>query len=172
MDYLKDGIGLRAMAQRDPLIEYQREGYDMFNTMLDGLKEECIMLLFRAQVAEPEEAPPPGPGGDAARVQQAAARAAQATQRQAPPQQQMPPPPPQQQIPPALRGNLPPEQQFTYSGPSEGGGVQSRGGRNGNGQKPGGQQGQGQGQGQGGSRRDRRAAARDAQRKGKKGPRR
>ena len=36
MDYLKEGIGLRAMAQRDPLIEYQREGFDMFAAMLDG----------------------------------------------------------------------------------------------------------------------------------------
>ena len=36
MDYLKEGIGLRAMAQRDPLVEYQREGYDMFIGMLDG----------------------------------------------------------------------------------------------------------------------------------------
>ncbi|HEV7651844.1 MAG TPA: preprotein translocase subunit SecA, partial [Actinophytocola sp.] len=168
MDYLKDGIGLRAMAQRDPLIEYQREGYDMFNTMLDGLKEECVMLLFRAQVAEPEQAPAPVQGAPAARVQQAAVRAVQATQqRQAPPPPpQQPPPPPQDQIPPALRGNRPPEQQYTYSGPSEGGGVQSRGGQNGNGQKPDGQQGQGN------SRRERRAAARDAQRKGKKGPRR
>ncbi len=160
MDYLKDGIGLRAMAQRDPLIEYQREGYDMFNTMLDALKEECITLLFRAQVAEPEPAAEPAQGGAAARVQQAAARAAQSDKRQAPVQ----PAPPQDQIPPALRGNRPQtEQQFTYSGPAEGGGVQSRGGQNGNGQKPG---------TSGGSRRERRAAARDAQRKGKKGPRR
>ncbi|WP_054248944.1 preprotein translocase subunit SecA, partial [Rhodococcus opacus] len=40
MDYLKEGIGLRAMAQRDPLVEYQREGFDMFGGMLEGLKEE------------------------------------------------------------------------------------------------------------------------------------
>ncbi len=44
MDYLKEGIGLRAMAQRDPLVEYQREGYDMFVAMLDGLKEESVGL--------------------------------------------------------------------------------------------------------------------------------
>ena len=50
MDYLKEGIGLRAMAQRDPLVEYQREGYDMFIGMLDGLKEESVGLLFNAQV--------------------------------------------------------------------------------------------------------------------------
>ncbi|WP_204902334.1 hypothetical protein, partial [Escherichia coli] len=46
MDYLKEGIGLRAMAQRDPLVEYQREGYDMFQGMLEGLKEESVGFLF------------------------------------------------------------------------------------------------------------------------------
>jgi len=50
MDYLKEGIGLRAMAQRDPLIEYQREGFDMFNAMLDSLKEESVGFLFNLQV--------------------------------------------------------------------------------------------------------------------------
>ncbi len=50
MDYLKEGIGLRAMAQRDPLVEYQREGYDMFMGMLDGLKEESVGFLFNVQV--------------------------------------------------------------------------------------------------------------------------
>lgn len=46
MDYLKEGIGLRAMAQRDPLVEYQREGGDMFNRMKDGIKEETVRQLF------------------------------------------------------------------------------------------------------------------------------
>ncbi|MFI9509418.1 preprotein translocase subunit SecA [Nocardia sp. NPDC052566] len=50
MDYLKEGIGLRAMAQRDPLVEYQREGFDMFVAMLDGLKEESVGFLFNLQV--------------------------------------------------------------------------------------------------------------------------
>ena len=50
MDYLKEGIGLRAMAQRDPLVEYQREGYDMFIGMLDGVKEESVGFLFNVQV--------------------------------------------------------------------------------------------------------------------------
>jgi preprotein translocase subunit SecA len=50
MDYLKEGIGLRAMAQRDPLVEYQREGYDMFIGMLDALKEESVGFLFNVQV--------------------------------------------------------------------------------------------------------------------------
>ncbi|MFR9731006.1 preprotein translocase subunit SecA [Saccharopolyspora sp. MS10] len=59
MDYLKEGIGLRAMAQRDPLVEYRREGFDMFHAMLEALKEESISFLFNVQVeaAEPEPAP-------------------------------------------------------------------------------------------------------------------
>jgi len=50
MDYLREGIGLRAMAQRDPLIEYQREGYDLFNSMMEGIKEESVGNLFNLQV--------------------------------------------------------------------------------------------------------------------------
>ena len=42
MDYLRDGIGLRAMAQRDPLVEYQREGFDLFTAMMDGIKETVV----------------------------------------------------------------------------------------------------------------------------------
>ena len=67
MDYLKEGIGLRAMAQRDPLVEYQREGYDMFIAMLDGLKEESVGFLFNVQVeaapAAPAVAPMDAPQG-------------------------------------------------------------------------------------------------------------
>ncbi len=50
MDYLREGIGLRAMAQRDPLVEYQREGFDMFATMMEGIKEESVGNLFNLQV--------------------------------------------------------------------------------------------------------------------------
>ncbi len=50
MDYLKEGIGLRAMAQRDPLIEYQREGYDLFQAMLANVKEEAAGFLYNLQV--------------------------------------------------------------------------------------------------------------------------
>ena len=58
MDYLKEGIGLRAMAQRDPLVEYQKEGGDMFNAMNDGVKEETVRQLFmlRKQFKAQEEA--------------------------------------------------------------------------------------------------------------------
>ena len=50
MDYLKDGIGLRGMGQRDPLVEYQREGYQMYNSMIEAIKEESIQLLFHVDV--------------------------------------------------------------------------------------------------------------------------
>ena len=53
MDYLRDGIGLRAMAQRDPLIEYQREGFDLFTAMMDGIKEESVGYLFHVEVQVP-----------------------------------------------------------------------------------------------------------------------
>ncbi|HXH36723.1 MAG TPA: preprotein translocase subunit SecA [Plantibacter sp.] len=50
MDYLKDGIGLRAMAQRDPLVEYQREGYAMFQQMMGQIREESVGFLFNLEV--------------------------------------------------------------------------------------------------------------------------
>ncbi|MBE7340002.1 MULTISPECIES: preprotein translocase subunit SecA [Corynebacterium] len=58
MDYLKEGIGLRAMAQRDPLVEYQKEGGDMFNAMNEAVKEETVRQLFmlRKQFKAQEEA--------------------------------------------------------------------------------------------------------------------
>jgi preprotein translocase subunit SecA len=59
MDYLQEGIGLRAHAQRDPLVEYQREGYNMFAQMLEGIKEEAVGFFFNGEIhiAEPEEEP-------------------------------------------------------------------------------------------------------------------
>jgi preprotein translocase subunit SecA len=50
MDYLQEGIGLRAMAQRDPLVEYQREGFDMFAAMMDAIKEESVGYVFNLEV--------------------------------------------------------------------------------------------------------------------------
>jgi preprotein translocase subunit SecA len=72
MDYLKDGIGLRAMAQRDPLIEYQREGYTMFQAMMGMIREESVGFIFNldvqvvpaggvTQVQSPAIAPAPVP---------------------------------------------------------------------------------------------------------------
>jgi len=58
MDYLREGIGLRAYSQRDPLVEYQREGFDMFHAMKEGIREETVGFLFHIEVQveeEPEE---------------------------------------------------------------------------------------------------------------------
>ncbi|WP_296137869.1 preprotein translocase subunit SecA [uncultured Tessaracoccus sp.] len=58
MDYLREGIGLRAMAQRDPLTEYQREGSDMFNAMMGAFMEEVVGYLFHLEVPKAEETEP------------------------------------------------------------------------------------------------------------------
>ena len=50
MDYLQEGIGLRAMAQRDPLVEYQKEGFELFSAMMEGMKEEVVGYLFNVEV--------------------------------------------------------------------------------------------------------------------------
>ncbi|MFB9682966.1 preprotein translocase subunit SecA [Amycolatopsis plumensis] len=167
MDYLKQGIGMRALAQRDPLIEYQREGFDMFRAMLDSLKEEAVGFLFNLQV-ERAEAPPAEqaaalPTGVPTGNGQAAAPSEGRHARPAPPQ---PPTTDTESVPAALRGKgLGGGGQpsgMMLSGPGEDGEVESHveGGA------------QAAGGGAGGTRRDRRAAQRDAQKKGKKGPRR
>ena len=141
MDYLKEGIGLRAMAQRDPLVEYQREGYDMFTGMLDGLKEESVGFLFNVAVEAapaPAVAPVAAPEGLAEFAAAAAQNApAQSGGRHAKPT--------------GLRAkgidndDSPP---LTYSGPSEDGSAQVQ--RDGGSARPAG----------GGTRRERREAAR------------
>ena len=50
MDRLKEGVGLRAYGQKDPLVEYKREGFDMFQEMLGNINEEALRFVFRAQV--------------------------------------------------------------------------------------------------------------------------
>jgi len=70
MDYLRSGVGLRAMGQRDPLTEYQREAYDMFADMVDSIKVDATRYLFHAQVVEQQNRPDPvvrlgGTGGAA-----------------------------------------------------------------------------------------------------------
>jgi preprotein translocase subunit SecA len=50
MDYLREGIGLRAYSQRDPLVEYQREGFELFNAMMEGIAEETVGFLFNLDV--------------------------------------------------------------------------------------------------------------------------
>ena len=76
MDYLKEGIGLRAMAQREPLVEYQREGYQLFQAVMEAIREESVRFLFQAEVKKADDAAPakpaeqltfvaPGEGGEA-----------------------------------------------------------------------------------------------------------
>ncbi len=69
MDYLQEGIGLRAMAQRDPLVEYQREGYDLFAAMMEGIKEEIAGFIFNVEVTV-ETSQVQGGGLEAAKPQQ------------------------------------------------------------------------------------------------------
>ncbi|BDE60322.1 protein translocase subunit SecA 1 [Prescottella equi] len=122
MDYLKEGIGLRAMAQRDPLVEYQREGFDMFTGMLEGLKEESVGFLFNLQV----EAGTPQGGGAPVSVTAASAAAAAAGgpalgQQSAPASESAP------AAPVALRAKGLDDEQprgLTLSGPAEDGSAQ------------------------------------------------
>ncbi|MFW6775362.1 preprotein translocase subunit SecA [Nocardioides sp. CPCC 205120] len=83
MDYLRDGIYLRSYSQRDPLVEYQREGYDMFGAMMDGIKEEAVGYLFNLDV-QVEEAPAEAPAEAEAEVvtDPALAGAVELTKRQ------------------------------------------------------------------------------------------
>jgi preprotein translocase subunit SecA len=174
MDYLKEGIGLRAMAQRDPLVEYQREGFDMFNAMLDSLKEEAVGFLFNLQVeqAEPEPQPEPQPaaavpgGGNG---QSPNGHHGDGEGRHARPVPEQPQQPEADPVPTALRGKgldgSAASAGLTFSGPSEGGGVQSRGNDDGR------SAGSGSGAPAGGTRRERRAAARQQAKKNKKSTR-
>jgi len=77
MDYLKEGIGLRAMAQRDPLVEYQREGYQLFNAMTDAIKEETIGFLYNLEVKVEVAEEAPVTAESAAQVAMASGAAAQ-----------------------------------------------------------------------------------------------
>lgn len=61
MDTLREGIGLRGMGGRDPLVEYKIEGYSMFQAMMAGVREEIIKMIFKVQLASPDEAPLPQP---------------------------------------------------------------------------------------------------------------
>jgi preprotein translocase subunit SecA len=61
MDLLKEGIGLRAFGQKDPLIEYKNEGFNLFSEMIAGVKMAAVEFLFRVQVGEPERIHEPAP---------------------------------------------------------------------------------------------------------------
>jgi preprotein translocase subunit SecA len=55
MDHLKEGIGLRGYGQRDPLVEYKRESFDMFESMMDRIEDETLRYLFLMRTPEEEE---------------------------------------------------------------------------------------------------------------------
>jgi preprotein translocase subunit SecA len=148
MDYLREGINLRAFAQRVPVVEYQREGYDMFAGMLDAVKEESVGFLFNVAVeAAPAVAPVAAPPGLAEFAKAAAEQAQQNAGQGGVATKERPGTP----APAALRAkgiddDAPP---LTYSGPSEDGSAEvqrsSGGGRH---------------AATGGTRRERREAAR------------
>ena len=79
MDYMRAGIGLRAMGQRDPLVEYQREGFDLFADLVDTVKRDSVRYLFHVQVAQEAEKAKQ----EQLRVQAQAAAAGGSTVRQA-----------------------------------------------------------------------------------------
>lgn len=56
MDGLREGIGLRAYGQRDPLMEYKFEAYEMFNAMIRSIQEDCVKMLFRVRLVDRQEA--------------------------------------------------------------------------------------------------------------------
>ncbi|MGH3897605.1 MAG: SEC-C metal-binding domain-containing protein, partial [Pseudonocardiaceae bacterium] len=121
MDYLKEGIGLRAMAQRDPLVEYKREGFEMFSALLEALKEEAVGYLFNVQIQvadpvadDPAQAPEPA--------------LAQAPAVPAAPIDPAPAGPALSQLPEPAE---PASRSLTYIGPAEGGGTEVRGGTRG-----------------------------------------
>ena len=148
MDYLKEGIGLRAMAQRDPLIEYQREGFDMFKAMSEGIKEETAGYLFNATVqAVPAGQPAPAVASGAAAPSDAQSAGAAPPQEAAPPRRAPAQPPAGRHaapggggdptgagsvLPAAFRGSRPTD--LRYSGPAEDGSTtRSRSGAGGGG---------------------------------------
>jgi len=152
MDYLQEGIGLRAMAQRNPLIEYQREGYDMFQEMLEGIKEESIRFLFNVEVRvnQPQEsqitaasaaatasaiplvAPEAEKTEDKAEDAQeaeesaASAEAAESAKDTAQDEDAESVAKKAQAVVPALGKEEKQPEKLQYSGPSEGGGVEKR----------------------------------------------
>jgi preprotein translocase subunit SecA len=128
MDYLKEGIGLRAMAQRDPLVEYKREGFEMFSALLEALKEESIGFLFNVQiqVAEPEVVEDPAQFPDTALAAPAPAGSALSQLDGQTGDDGLP----AAQGSPALGTaglTEPPSRPLTYTGPTEDGGTVVRG---------------------------------------------
>jgi preprotein translocase subunit SecA len=64
MDYLQEGINLRAMGQKDPLTEWQREGYEMFGMMMKGIAQDLVRYVMHVQVTVQQPTPAPAVGTD------------------------------------------------------------------------------------------------------------
>ena len=122
MDYLREGIYLRAYSQRDPLVEYQREGFDMFAAMMDGIKEESVGFLFNLEVEleEEDELVFEGEGEEGGELEGASA---EPMRREMPSQSQ--PDRPQIRAKGLDRPKQP--QALSYSAPTEDGEVEVRG---------------------------------------------
>jgi len=121
MDYLREGIYLRAYSQRDPLVEYQREGFDMFAAMMEGIKEESVGFLFNLDVQiEAEEEPEEAPEEEPEVVE---------PMRQAVPSGEQPREAPQAKAQIKAKGldRPAPAQNLSYSAPSEDGEAEVRG---------------------------------------------
>ena len=86
MDYLREGIGLRAYSQRDPLVEYQREGFELFGAMMDSIKEESVGYLFNVEVQVDPETDADDAADDGSRRRRAAGRRAPPADRREGPQ--------------------------------------------------------------------------------------
>jgi preprotein translocase subunit SecA len=122
MDYLREGIYLRAYSQRDPLVEYQREGFDMFAAMMDGIKEEAVGFLFNADVQFTEAAAEP--------IEIDAESLAQAAAAIEPMARELPAAPPPVEVPAMLVKGLSKAkapQNLSYSAPSEDGEAEVKG---------------------------------------------
>ncbi len=100
MDYLREGIGLRAYSQRDPLVEYQREGFELFSAMMEGIAEESVGFLFNLDVQVEVEQESASPADSVGAQPQLMAKGLQERK---------------------------PQQNLSYSAPSEDGEVEVRG---------------------------------------------
>ena len=80
MDYLQEGIHLRSYAQRDPLSEYQREAFDMFNELTDSIRADFVRYIYRVEFVRPEaqQARPQRVSDNRAAVEQGGGQAAPA----------------------------------------------------------------------------------------------
>ena len=61
MTELRNGIGLRAYGQYDPVVEYKREGFDMFDAMIDSIREDTVRMIYLAQIRQKDNQPPEQP---------------------------------------------------------------------------------------------------------------